>query len=410
MSFEIGQPPNSAVHLGSYQLHRIFRSLSEESNVTLLWGDGEHVINEPLANRNRPFRLVVADFDTTIVLTEGPGRFFYERRNVLFEEAGIIGDRNAHNALQTLVWRWDTDFVISVRGMLNRITQGVDISGDPLEREIQKQLLQLSDSENITRWAKHTEKERGVEQVNDTAVIIAERLEQIGIEMLENNPERVHELAPFAPGVLELFRSLPSNVIIAIASGTRRKTILKILQAQAICGHNEVLDRVGNAIVGEGDTVHRKPEHKFYEEAMWSLFDYIEAEGKATLRGIQVADIVFLGDYVDRKLDVSPSRLHSAILITGDSKIVPGPLATAVLSIEYLLNQMDMPLNKITDSTLRRFWLTMHGYDRCPEEDARQDLFNFVPTRPKARGYLGQIARGALLASRYLDRKKPIRF
>jgi beta-phosphoglucomutase-like phosphatase (HAD superfamily) len=336
---------DGASHVGPYT----HWTTDKHSGVKTYFSGGDAVIHVEPGRASMPYRFVITDFDGTVVQTEGPGKFFYERRNALMTEAGILATRQEMDALQDRVWRWEGDFSTSALHMVARIQAGKDRYGYPIGDSALVELKKIIDPHTLRMWVEkgnigaYTDNELS----SKAHEIIAWRLEQIGSEMLAADPQKVQTLAPFVPGAIDLLKKLPGSVPVAIASGSfRATTIHPILDAHARMGNPFLRDRVGDLIAGAEDVKYAKPDPLFYMCAQIAIINRMRASGRFPNGGIRVADILFLGDTVGGSgLDVAAKREHSVIIVNAGNIALPGPLAVVASDFNHLAELLKMSPN-----------------------------------------------------------------
>ncbi|MBI5613653.1 hypothetical protein HY947_01905 [Candidatus Gottesmanbacteria bacterium] len=346
---------------GPYKL--VAHSLRGEPEQTW-WAGGDSIIKVEPERVGYPYEVIVSDFDGTVVRSEGEGHFFYERRNALMREAGIHEDHSVLNKFQTDIWKWDRDIYQSAAGMIKRIDEGRDIHGNQLKPHETVQLKKLLERDVLRAWAEKAAPGKYPDQQfkEFASIIIAERLEQIGMEILEAKPERVLTLAPFFPGVVDFFRSIPTHTPLAMASGSfRESTIVPILNAHAAMGNNFVCNRIGNLIAGAEDVRNAKPDPFFYIEAQIAIVKKMRMEGRFPPGGIMVKNFLFLGDTVSGQcVDASRKRLHSVLVVNVGDIVSPGPLTAVVPDFPTLLVALE-EANKNSPHVIQRLSRTLQS-------------------------------------------------
>lgn len=360
---------------GPYNLVAIMKpldtlgKLSKEEPPILVWFNKEtgQTIEQELVARDRPFKLILLDLDGLLIDSEGPDRYFAASWGGLFREAGIEGSNSELDALRKRVYVWERTLPISTGRMIQRIKKGIDRYGNPLSAEEKQMFQKLLDSQTLELWAR-----KNGQTSRNPATIIANRKEQIGKDLLAKNPELVLELAPFKPGALEFVNSIPNDVLVAIASGSRVKsTVLPILQAHAAVGNPTLIDRVGNLIVGE-DTLfgdESKPDRYYYTDAVITLARILKGENRIPAGGIRGKDIVYLGDVIARSPtpDVPLTRKTFSHIVI-DPTINPetlGPFAAAAPSFTALIEELSKPKEQIKNPIVARLASTLRESRRA---------------------------------------------
>lgn len=332
--------PPMPQRVGDYDLvaHTV-AGLQEE----IYWAGGDHVIHVEPWRDSRPYSAIFLDFDGTVVQTEGPGRFFYARRDELMRNLGVAGGNDELDVFQERVWRWEGDTVHSYAAMIMRIRDGIDREGNPLDEQTRTRLFPLT----LVPFQQ-----------------LADRAEEIGVEMLKRYPSRVFELAPLMPGAVEFVQEIPKGVSVGIISGSRVETTIKpILDAYAAVESPDLRDTICGLIVGEEDVPgYTKPDPEFYTRALISMAGKMRDAGKIPSGHIDVADIVFIADRVgDFGLDVSPTRRHSVISVGVGDIEPPDPLSAVVADLPTLFTAVRHPLNMISSPVIKRLAHTLRS-------------------------------------------------
>lgn len=349
----------AGTRIGDFELAAIETSvISGESRFVWVCSDTNSVIRER-CEVGKPFKGIMLDSDGTMFDSEGGNGIFAVCWRELFKSAGIQGSDDYIDNLKKRIYLWDKTLPISVQDMIRCIDQGVDIHNIPLETDSWEASRKLLDPKNLRRWAAENGRDYGLDPLKNSAAIIADRKEKIGIDILAVNPERVIQLAPFFPGVQEFVHKIPQRVPLAIASGTRIGTIRAILEANAkmgfVLGHDL-------AIVGE-DTIimpgFSKPEGMYYQVAAATACLYFSRDGFPVINDTQ--DIIFIGDTIAHSAiyDMPGDRkMHHIVINTGENTQL-GPLAVGVSNFLSLLETMQKPIDKIDNFTLKRLEMTL---------------------------------------------------
>lgn len=369
-------PPRQAQVVGPYTLERDIVALYEGlPQVGRLWVDkrtGAYV-EEEMLGVPRAFKIVAFDLDGLLVDSERKGGYFDTCWNALYRDARIEGTDEEITALRKRVYRWDAGSTLpsATVAMLKRITDRVDIEGNPLtDKEVQT-LTRLFDPATLLRWAAENKTindrlDYGNPVTDRVVDIIADRKEQIGMQLLADNPHLVRYLAPFKQGVADFFRALPKEVIVAIYSGSRvETTILPILRAHVASDNGWLLDRVGSYIIGEEAMLGLavKPERRYYELATIFLGQLLYAQGKIPPGGIKFNDMLFIGDTIARSAtpDAPTTRkgMHHIVISEQMRRVNLGPLIAVVADFSVLMTVLNQSPAQIENSTLRRLAYTL---------------------------------------------------
>lgn len=325
------------------------------------WWSPEHharIEVEP-GKDNEGYRLVALDGDGFLWDSEKENGFFDYRRIAVLQEAGIKRSQDDLLGILKDIWRWDRDIKTSVAGMLQRIVDGESRYGLPLIARDTKDLRAVLEPDNLRRWEQETGRSYIDGDLESAAHVIAGRLNQIGVQLLGEDPRRVLELAPLMPGAGEFLKRLPNDVLRGIVSGSSVPDIIKpILEAHAACG--SLIGRF-DFIVGEehvGEQV--KPENRFYLSAFGAIGRQLYEAGLIPIGGIEVGDMLFLADKVgDKGPDIARKRRHSVINVGVGNIGSQGPLSAITPDLDTLLREIEQPLESIQSPTLRRLAFTL---------------------------------------------------
>ena len=332
---------------GTYQ--HVARGLTGR-RAEIWWSDKVKGKIEVEPDRRGAFHIVALDWDGTIVQTEGENGFFAARRGQLLREAGSTSVKFLER-----VWRWDCNTQTSVAGMLQRIDDGTDIYGLSLSPGDRDEFKLVMRPDVVQDWAQKTGIPYQSGDRLSVARIIAERLELLGVDILEKNPTAVLQLAPFMPGAKNFLRLLPSGVLRGVITGSRVDTVVKpILQAHASLGSDI---GVFDFIVGEehvfGDV---KPNRGFYLNAFAASAYQLHESGKIPRGGIDIEDMISIADKVGDGglIDIAASRRHSVIILGVGDRPSQGPLSVVVPDFPTLLEDIGRPLCQINSPVISR--------------------------------------------------------
>ncbi|MBU1327186.1 hypothetical protein KKB64_04960 [Patescibacteria group bacterium] len=324
----------------------------------------DDVVHEDLCE-NRSFAAIVSDFDGVIVDSEGPYGYFAVSWRALFREAGIQGSDEELEALRKLVYGWRNDLNTSVSLMIERIISGRSKDGGALTEIEKEKLRQLIDVSVLYKWSEFMDWLIAGDSLGENVVrIIADRKEQIGKAILEEDPARVLTLAPILPGVKDFFEALPPDVIVALASASRVETTIRpILEAHAKVGNEWLLARFNGLIFGEGDYCgYSKPHRRFYEYATLRVGTALYDRGMLPPGGLTVSDMLYIGDVIARTkvgdLPMTRKGMHHIVFQRGKDTNAFGPRAAVVSDFLALLDVAGSR-NIIDNITLRRLALTL---------------------------------------------------
>lgn len=311
----------------------------------------------------RPFQAILFDADGTLFESEGPEGFFATAWRALQKEAGMVESDDRLDSIRKLVYSWKRDLPTSAFRMMKLIRRGKTISGENLPTPDRHALAKLFDSKTLRRWAEQIGLPVGVRISTSISRIWADRKEQIGAEMLREDPSRVTELAPIRPGVQEVFRRM--HGIKALASASRRDTtLMPILETHAITGNEWLLNGLNGLVFGEGDYEgYCKPEREFYEQAAYHVGYVLHESERLPPGGLAVADMVYVGDTIAKStiIDAPGTRKGMSHIVLQPGRHVDdyGPLSAVVPDMQVLAEFADTPMRKITNPTLQRLKLTL---------------------------------------------------
>lgn len=310
-----------------------------------------------------PFQALIFDADGTLFESEGPKGFFATAWRALQKEAGMMESDDRLDSIRKLVYRWERDLPTSTFRMMERIRRGKNISGETLPTQDRHALAKMFDSKTIRRWAEQIGLPVGEKISTSIPRIWADRKEQIGAEMLQEDPQRVVELAPIRPGAQEVFRRM--HGIKALASASRRDTtLMPILEAHAKTGNGWLLNGLNGLVFGEGDYAeHCKPERGFYEHAAYRVGYALHESGRLPPGGLAVANMLYVGDTIAKSptVDAPGTRKGMSHIVLQPGRHVDdnGPLSAVVSDMQALAEFSDTPMRKITNTTLQRLKLTL---------------------------------------------------
>jgi len=159
------------------------------------------------------FTGMLFDFDKTIVETD---KFYEECWRRVFTELGLSAE------WRKMVYKFDGSLTNSVKAMIGRIIEGVNIKGDDISvitEEISKKIFNPV-------WLGQKEVEMyGAKLEGDPEVraarVLADYKESIGKRMITEEPERAKELAPLVDGIQDFVKMIPPGVLVGIASSGR---------------------------------------------------------------------------------------------------------------------------------------------------------------------------------------------
>ena len=352
----------SGVMRGEYELMAIGEG-SVDTTSYLIWYNNvtKDVIREELGDRNKPFKEVVLDFDGTFIDSEGEGGYFAVCWRRLFRDAGMTESDKDLASLRHKIYIWNGTLERSTLDMVGRIQEGVGRDGTLLQPDEHSALKKLIEPDTILRWAQMNKRDYGPNPLGHSAEIIADRKEIMGKQLLAYNPSLVLQLAPFTPGSVDFIKAIPDDVIVGIASGSRvETTILPILKAHAIMGNPFVLKRVGPLIAGEDNLLgnHAKPHRRYYEAALITIAQILKGEGKIPPGGIEVRDIVYIGDRIAKgsELDMPSTRkrMSHVAINAGPKTNNLGPFAAVASDFSALNQELRQPPDQIRDPILSR--------------------------------------------------------
>lgn len=353
--------PDVLIQNGPYRLVAIEQSLNDPKRVRCIWWDGKGgVIKELLGKENDLFTLIYFDFDGTAVLSEKSGGFFDTDWAKLFNEAGIRGSVDQVSRLRWQVYQWERNVVTSTAEMLKRITNGVDIRGNRLPNSELGQLRNLFDQNTLGRWRALTQHHYQGKQPT-IAEIIADRKEDLGEQLIRDNPKIVDQLAPLNPGFLAFLEALPKHIPVAIGSSSRAKTILwPILKAHdQLHPECHIIQRLGGLVFGEEDMHgHTKPDNMFFQALAINTAISHQRSGRIP-PGMyyKVDDMLFIGDRGD--IDIPRKRSMDYLIISpNDRTRTYGPMTAIVSDFASILDMKSTGM-ATNNSTLQRLVKTL---------------------------------------------------
>lgn len=312
-------------------------------------------VRESFQHDNAPFKHILTDFDGFLVDTESPGHFFDEIWARTFQEAGLDGSVEQLSNLRWKVYEWRSDVVTSTQAMVTRIRTA---------RDKNDQLLTSGDAYQLSLLLKQTTIDKfqvalgeGYSHIHDPAILLAERKEQLGVQLLKSTPKRVLELAPLMPGVLEFLDSVPSEVILTIVSAGRRATILEpIMNAYSKLIPNFAARFTGMLFGEEDGGGHTKPSEEFIEKVRWNCAHRLHATGRIPHGGVSIHDTLMMGD---KPLDTPAKRGGMHHITVGKNPGHLGPLTSHSTDLyDLLASTRDKEAIK-NDFTLRKLSHTL---------------------------------------------------
>ncbi|PIR99160.1 hypothetical protein COT87_01015 [Candidatus Collierbacteria bacterium CG10_big_fil_rev_8_21_14_0_10_44_9] len=311
---------------------------------------------ESYTHDNYPFSLLLTDFDNFLVDTESKGKFFDHVWGLTFQEAGMEATVEELTDLRWKVYEWQSDVVTSTQAMMQRIAVSRDKFGNVLSSHDTNQLSLLM-SKRVRDKFRSTLDDK-FRNTDDPGVLLAERKEKLGAELLIKEPRLVLELASLMPGVLEFLEATPNEVILAIVSAGRRATLEQIMRA-----YSQVLpsfsQRFTGMLFGEEDgDGYTKPSEGFINSVRWHLAHKLHDECRIPRDGISIHDTLMLGD---KALDTPGNRGGMHHITVGKYPGHLGPLTSHANSLYDLLRKIKDPQILRDDFTLRRLSYTFRS-------------------------------------------------
>lgn len=314
-------------------------------------GDEQAWMEIKKGEENRPFSLLMFDFDSTIVRTDA--YYLYCWREFL-KQAGLVGNNSELIDLRNRVYAWKGNLTSSVEAMVENITAGKTLDGEELTEAEKTELAKLINTGFINSIddGSFTQEEN---QSKKTALILAKQKEKIGADYLAENPEAVQELAPLMDGFLDFIEALPNLVVTVIVSSARRETSIEpILEA-----HQKIDTRVANALARFKDLIAGEEEVRDVSKP--SVWFFVSAGAALRLgprfgRDFLASDILYIGnDHTDLSVHErggGTQRDWWTILVGGGDYW--DPKATSVDSYETLLTYALVGKDGVNDSVLKR--------------------------------------------------------
>lgn len=310
---------------------------------------------------NRPYKGFMLDWDGTLVDTESPEGLFAVSWRELYRSSGIQGSDDDLDALKRKIYRWNRTLKVSVEDMLSRVGRGIDIYNNVLDDDMLRQAHKLLEPETHIRWAKENGRDYGQVPLKDPAAIIADKKEFIGKSLLEQDPARVKEVAPFIDGAMSFIHLIPGHMPLVIVSGSRVETTIRpILGAYEKLGIGLGRDIL---LIGE-DTIipteAAKPDGFYYQIAAAMAWRHLHLEHKV-ITSPEPQDLIFIGDTIAHSViyDMPGDRIMHHIVLGADESERLGPLASGAKDFRSLLHTLNRPMSEIDNFTLQRLALTL---------------------------------------------------
>jgi len=334
-----------------------YRMVHNDGHEALWWNPNTRSkVCESYVHDNDPFNLLLTDFDGFWVDTERRGAFFDYVWGKTLQEAGLEGSIEELTTLRWKGYEWESDVKTSTIAWMNRIKVARDKIGKPYNSHDAYQLSLLLSQQARDKFRAALGDQ--FQNIDDPGILLAERKEQLGAQLLCQEPRLVLVLASLKPGALEFLESIPDDVTLAIVSAGRRATILEpIMEAYSLVLPS-FARRFKGMLFGEEDGGgHTKPSEGFITSVRWNLAHRLHDAGKIPLRGISIHNTLMLGD---RALDTPVKRGGMHHITVGQNPGHLGPLTSHASDLYHLLEKIRNPKITARDFTLRKLHNTLN--------------------------------------------------